>query len=267
MKRYVSLALVFCILALTCLALGSCGAGSGSTNKLYLAKTRMIAHRGASGLEVENTDAAFIAAGKRSYYGIEGDVRKTLDGKYVMCHDADLSRIAGVDMVVEESTYDDLANVVLYDKNSKKDNNSLRISTLESFVSICKEYNKVCVLELKSKFEPRDISEIIDIIDAVGWLHNVVFISFSYDNLLYARELLPDQTLQYLTSEVSDEFIATLQKDRIDVSIRFTALSWELIKKLHNADLRVGCWTVDYKPLAALLIFWGVDYLTTNVLE
>ena len=30
-------------------------------------KPLMIAHRGVSGLETENTNAAFVAAGKRSY--------------------------------------------------------------------------------------------------------------------------------------------------------------------------------------------------------
>ena len=33
--------------------------------------TKMIAHRGASCLECENTAAAFIAAGNRSYWGME----------------------------------------------------------------------------------------------------------------------------------------------------------------------------------------------------
>ena len=35
---------------------------------------KMIAHRGLSGLERENTCPAFVAAGVKSYYGIETDV-------------------------------------------------------------------------------------------------------------------------------------------------------------------------------------------------
>ena len=42
-------------------------------------KTRMIAHRGASCLECENTAAAFIAAGNRSYWGMETDIFRTID--------------------------------------------------------------------------------------------------------------------------------------------------------------------------------------------
>ena len=41
------------------------------TIKIEKKNTLMVAHRGVSGLEKENTLAAFIAAGNRSYYGVE----------------------------------------------------------------------------------------------------------------------------------------------------------------------------------------------------
>ena len=40
--------------------------------------TKFVAHRGVSGLETENTAAAFIAAGNRSYYGVETDIWRQL---------------------------------------------------------------------------------------------------------------------------------------------------------------------------------------------
>ena len=71
----------------------------------------MVAHRGVSGLELENTCPAFVAAGVKSYFGIETDVHATIDGKYIIVHDDDLKRIAGLDMIVRESNYDDLRAV------------------------------------------------------------------------------------------------------------------------------------------------------------
>ena len=44
-------------------------------------KPLMVAHRGCSGLERENTNAAFVAAGNRSYWGIETDVHKTVEDR------------------------------------------------------------------------------------------------------------------------------------------------------------------------------------------
>ena len=66
------------------------------TIKINKQITRIIAHRGLSGLERENTCAAFIAAANRSYYGIETDVHVTADGKYILIHDDDTTRVAGV---------------------------------------------------------------------------------------------------------------------------------------------------------------------------
>ena len=40
------------------------------TVKIIKGKTKLIAHRGLSGIETENTAAAFVAAGNRDYYGI-----------------------------------------------------------------------------------------------------------------------------------------------------------------------------------------------------
>ena len=69
---------------------------------------KMIAHRGLSGLERENTYPAFVAAGNRSYYGVETDVHVTKDKKFVIIHDETTARVSqnAVDINVEENNYD-----------------------------------------------------------------------------------------------------------------------------------------------------------------
>ena len=69
-----------------------------NTIKITKNSTKLVAHRGLSGIEKENTNAAFVAAGNRSYYGIETDIHRTADGRFVVCHDDDLKRVAGVDL-------------------------------------------------------------------------------------------------------------------------------------------------------------------------
>ena len=48
-----------------------------TTVKFEKGQVQVIAHRGLSGIERENTNAAFVAAGNRSYYGIETDIHRT----------------------------------------------------------------------------------------------------------------------------------------------------------------------------------------------
>ena len=227
----------------------------------------MIAHRGLSGIEVENTDRAFAAAGERSYYGIETDIRRTGDGKFVICHDADLKRISGEKIVVEESTLEELLSVTLLDKNGQKSEDVGPLATLESFISICMEYDKQAILELKSDFTSDEIGEIVGIIDELGYIDSTTFISFDYDNLLYVRDLLPDQQVIYLFKKLNDPNVDRLAEDKIDVGIKHSALTKSALEKFHNDGLKVNCWTVDSESRAKKLISWGVDYITKNILE
>ena len=50
------------------------------TIKIEKKQVRMVAHAGLFGLETANTNAGFIAAGNRSYWGVECDVRVAKDG-------------------------------------------------------------------------------------------------------------------------------------------------------------------------------------------
>ena len=237
------------------------------TLKFKKRHTLVIAHRGLSGIEPENTCAAFIAAGNRSYYGIETDIHRTADGQFAVVHDKDLCRVAGIDLSVEDNDLSSLQQVVLYDKRGKVDRRDLRVPSLQDYLEICKTYGKQCVLELKSEFTAMEIEKIVEILKAKDWFQNTTFISFSYENLRKIRALLPQQSLQFLTDKIDEMTVARLVADRIDLDIRAKALTKEWVKKLHKNRLKVNCWTVDDPKTAEKLSAWGVDYITSNILE
>ena len=238
-----------------------------NTVKFEKGSTLAVAHRGLSGIERENTNAAFVAAGNRSYYGIETDIHRTGDGRFVVCHDDDLFRVAGEKLPVEEVSMELLQNVVLFDKDGTKDRADLRPCTLENYISICKKYEKHCVLELKSGFTEEETERFIDIIKELGYLDSVTFISFYYENLLNVRRVVPGQSAQFLFSEMTDEIIERVIHDGLDVDVYYKALTEENIKRLHDAGIKINCWTVDNKETAERLASFGVDYITTNILE
>ena len=229
--------------------------------------TKMIAHRGLSGIERENTNAAFVAAGNRSYYGIETDIHYTADGRFVISHDDNLMRVSGEDVYLKTKTLEELQNIVLFDKDGTKNRNDLRVSVLENYLSICKKYGKHCVLELKTEFSDGQIAEIIEIIKSFDYLENTTFISFNYHSLMQIRKLCPTQSVQYLFSEFDEEKISKLLRDRIDVDVNQGALTKEMVDLLHENGLKVNCWTVDDKEKAEMFAEWGVDFITTNILE
>lgn len=227
----------------------------------------MIAHRGVSGLEMENTLAAFVAAGNRSYYGIETDVHVTSDKQIVVIHDDDLKRVAGVDKIVEESTLAELQAIPLYDRVSGTGRTDLRTPILSEYINVCKKYEKKAILELKNQMEPEDVAQIVDIIRDCGYLEGTVFISFAWDNLVYVKNLVPEQTVQFLTVECDDALIEKMAANDFDLDIYHKTLTAELIQKLHAANIEVNCWTVDTVEEADQYIAWGIDYITSNILE
>ncbi len=238
-----------------------------NTTKINAGATLMVAHRGLSGIERENTAAAFIAAGNRSYFGIETDIWRTSDGRFVCNHDGNANRVGGVNVAMEPTPWELLQEVVLYDMDGTHNRGDLRLPSLENYISICKRYEKVCVLELKSVFTPEETAAFIEIIRAQDYLDRVIFISFHYEDLLNVRAILPEQPCQYLTGDNSDAMIEKLKADRMDIDIAHPALNRERIDAMHAAGLTVNCWTVDDPARAEELVAWGVDMITSNILE
>lgn len=240
------------------------------TIKIDRKHVKMVAHRGMSGLERENTNVAFVAAGNRSYFGIETDIHRTADGQFVVIHDSTTKRVSGgaADVKVEEVAYDVLKDIVLPDLDGTTTRKDIRIPLLAEYVHICKKYGKVGVLELKSAFTKEELQSIAEIIKEQDYLDGIIFISFDWNNCVVMRELLPEQPIQWLTGEpITSEQIQALVDHKLDLDIYYGALTAEDVAVLHEKNIEVNCWTCDTKEEAEQLIAWGVDYITSNILE
>ncbi|GEM_PF-120941 len=238
-----------------------------NTIQLKKEKTSIIAHKGLSGLEPENTMASFIAAGNRSYFGIETDMHRTSDGEFVIIHDDTTERVAEVKLDVEKTTLHELRNLLLKDKNGVISRTDLRIPTLQEYITTCQNYDKKCILELKNKFNQKDIEKIVGIAKSMDYLNQIIFISFDLDNLKILRKLLPGQELQLITGRYSSNIKEVLLANELDLDIEFNSLTKDIIEDLHQCGRKINCWTCDKKEEAEKLIAYGVDYLTTNILE
>lgn len=237
------------------------------TLKLNNSSVKMVAHRGLSGIELENTASAFVAAGNRSYFGIETDVHRTSDGQFVVIHDDTTKRVGLDNLVVEETTYETLRALHLCDKDGQRGRSDLRIPSLQEYTQICKKYGKVSVLELKNRFTAEDIAKIVEIIRAEGWLEETIFISFNLDNLIDLRAMLPEQPAQFLISKFPDDLIDTLKKHNLDLDIYYKVLTKENAKAAIDAGIHINVWTVDELEDAQRMIDCGVEYITSNIIE
>ncbi len=233
-----------------------------NTVRFHQGKSRVIAHRGLSSLERENTHAAFVAAGNRSYFGIETDLHVTGDGIFVLHHDD----VTDGFISIEKNDYSKIETIILKDLDGKY-RNDLVIPLLPEYISICKKYDKTAVLELKNKIKKEEIEKIIRMIKEKKYLEKTIIISFDWDNLVAVRELLPNQPLQYLLRDWEDGYLEKLAKYHIDLDVHERAVTPQLVQRLHQKGLLINCWTCDEKERAEELVSYGVDFITTNRLE
>lgn len=229
--------------------------------------TRFIAHRGLSGIETENTLLSFVAAGNRDYWGIECDVHITKDNKYVICHNDETGGLFDKSLLIKSSDFDELRSLKIQDLSNGLLADSIKMPTLSEYLAICDRYNKIAVIELKNPMEMSNIAQIVKICEREYDLTKIVFISFCFENLIKVRELLPKQTVQFLCNEFNEDIFAKVKKHQVDLDTWYGCLTKENISALHGEGIKVNCWTCDDKNIAEELIIFGVDFITTNILE
>ncbi|MBQ9760497.1 MAG: hypothetical protein IJW16_04025 [Clostridia bacterium] len=222
---------------------------------------KMVAHRGAGKRWVENSLPAFRNAAQCSYWGIETDIHVTADGKYILIHDDETDRVTGEHYVVEKTDFETLRNLHLLGLEG----DDARLPTLQEYIEICKSGNKYAVLELKNRMEEYNIAEIVEEINALGWLDRTVFISFSLTNMKRLEQLLPNHPKQFLY--MKPERFALLADHPMSIDVDCRILTREMVDAIHSKGFEVNTWTVNTPEKAAEMIAMGVDYITTDILE
>ena len=228
---------------------------------------KMVAHRGVSGLERENTCPAFVAAGVKSYFGIETDVLVTLDGKSIISHDTDLIRIADLDMGIHTSNFDDLRAVRFTDIDGVTPRGDMFLPSLEEYLSICKKYEKEAYLEICEVDLREHVLGMASVVERMGMMDSTTFITFNHSNLTDLRSVYPHAKAQLLTGKITQENIDFILDNKLDAGIYYPVLTREFVDLMHAYGRIVNVWTVDTLEDAERMRDMGVDVITSNILE
>lgn len=141
---------------------------------------KRIAHRGYRTLNIkENTMEAFKNAMNNGFDGIELDVRKTKDGKLVVCHNAWINLTSDGSGLISEMTYDELK-----DYNFGSDNVISEIPLLAYVLEKFKDNGKIKLIELKTHVSLDGVLPLID--------KDTYFISFDSSMMEALKKIYPD---------------------------------------------------------------------------
>jgi glycerophosphoryl diester phosphodiesterase len=213
----------------------------------------MIAHRGASRDEPENTIAAFRRAVELGADGIELDARRTADGAIVVHHDA---RLPGGAAIVE------LGRAEL----------PPAVPTLGDALDACA--GAFVNIEVKNDpgepdHDPDDavvaavVAEIGRRPDPPGrWLIS----SFRLETIDRSRQLAPEIPTAWLVEELSDDTPQRLREaGHTAIHPWDPVVTAAEIERFHAHGLAVNVWTCNDPARAVQLARWGVDGICTDV--
>jgi glycerophosphoryl diester phosphodiesterase len=253
---------------------GGCGASLVSERSFSQGSVSLVvAHRGASATEAENTLPAFAAAVAAGADVVEFDVRITADGEAVVMHDVDVSRTTDGQGRVRDLTLDEIKRLRI----QTRDGGSTGVPTLEEALRYCSSRVGVDIEIKNIPGEPgydagREVvaEQVVKLLDKFAFDGPVLITSFNPATLGRIRDLAPAAVTGFLSTEALDPRSAlALAVDQGHAFVLPQAEAVEaagapFVRECRAAGVRVGTWTVDHLDRMARLFGMGVDAVATN---
>ena len=248
----------------------------------------IIAHRGFSSIEIENSKEAIVAGFNQEYIdGVEIDIRLTQDEEIILSHDDTMNnkKICSTplkDLQQETITFDNNISLYLGTLLDAKSGNLIRERlkqiknkkakpiTLKEALDIHNEYNdKMLIVEIK--YDDRDKNAFNDIIYSIINNHhkkNIIIQSSDYKALINMKNKYPDLEYHLVTNENNYDKIA--KKDLDGYVIRKNLINYDDVKELLKENKKVSVWTIntyqEYQETRSILkdlneqVYYITDY-------
>ena len=198
---------------------------------------KIIAHRGVTRNDQENTLPAYHQAFSEGADGLEIDVRLSKDEKPIIFHDADTSRLFKKNLEIKNTTFFELKAL---------GNNENRIPLLDEVLDFLPQ-NKECFIEIKSD------ANTVPFLDKLRIeKKNITFLSFDKNVVLALKKRFPNklvfQSFHMLQIERYGikkilEFYKNGNSDGLSIDIR--GLSNKTIDKILEKKIDLIIWTLN----------------------
>ena len=233
----------------------------------------IVAHRGASRQAPQNTLPAFKLAWESGADAIEGDFHLTGDGHIVCVHDDNMKRVSDKDLVIKESTLDELRGLDVGAYHDKHYRGTV-IPTIAEVFSTIPDSKKIYI-EIKCGTEI--IPRLLEEIEKSGLKQEqIVVISFNTKVIQAFKVEAPRFKAFWLSVFEKDTsgkitpsietVLDTLKQTKADgFSSHKDIISEQFIRRVMENGYEYHVWTVDDLKTARLFKNWGARSITTNV--
>ena len=216
-----------------------------------------IAHRGYIAKGVENSIEALEGAAEVGVDYVEFDIILTKDNKFVVMHDFNLKRLAGINKRVQDMNFDEIVGLQI-----KQGDYTSKIPSLEEFVTKAKELNMKLVIELKPHGE--EPSNYIDIlINEVERLklENYKFMSLNPKVMEELEKKAPNLETGYVIPLQFGNF----HQSNVDFFvIEDFSYRDRLVEQAKKQDKKVFVWTINDSALITKYLQSPADGIITD---
>ncbi|BDH62047.1 glycerophosphoryl diester phosphodiesterase [Lysinibacillus sp. PLM2] len=159
----------------------------------------IFAHRGASGYTIENTMHAFNLAKELGADGIEIDVQMTKDEEFIVFHDLNLSRLAGINKKISDCTLQEI-NHIRIGKRFWRLFKREEIPSLKQVIEWANENQMPLNIELKESIL-KNTKPLIDVIQKLELPVGSHFSSFHNELMKVVKMQRPDFQTAFIISK------------------------------------------------------------------
>lgn len=214
-----------------------------------------IAHRGASGLELENSLSSFKLANKMGADIIELDIQITRDNEFVVFHDYKIDRCTNGEGKVRDFTLKELQSKYLL-------NNGEQILSLKEFCEYQSKQGSKVIIELKN---PKTSIQVYNIVREFLDVKKFIIGSFFHEQILNLKTY--DKKVN--TCVMFECFPLSVESFIIETKVNYAAIGFEstskdLVSRIQSKGVKVFVWTVNTKEDSEVAVKMGVDGIISN---
>lgn len=274
---------LLCIIS-TAILLSACSIGNEWDNPMPKEEFLIIAHRGASAYEPENTMPSFELAEDLNADYVELDIHMTKDKELIVIHDDDVKRTTEAVGKIKDYTLAELKQLTANQEKgekvavSGKDEEAYEIPTLQEVIEEMKG-DIHFVIELKDTEQyPGVEEELVRLMKEYGLTGeddkgypNAIIHSFDKKALKQVHKVDSTIPLIQLISFDEGEEAELTEKELKDVltyasgiNVSYEALTPPFVNTMHDEDLAVYAYTVNDPEAALRLKAMGVNGIHTD---
>jgi glycerophosphoryl diester phosphodiesterase len=213
----------------------------------------VVGHRGAAGVEPENTIRGFRYALELGVDYTECDVHLTKDNQLIVMHDETVDRTTNGTGAIRDLTFTEIRSL---DAGKGE-----RVPRLVEVLEVVKDRAGL-LIELKGEgVEEQAVQAVRD----MRMDEQVVFTSFRLDRIREVRRLAPSLKVGAIFGRPSaDACRLALDAGASGIGVLHRNLRRELVGEAHRHGLDVRAWNPDTVPEMLAVIDLGVDGVSSN---